>query len=262
MKNQFLTFFGEGTGFAFAVVAVGVAMLVFRSVLFLYVGRLARKAKQMSRVKSGCLKNIKKSYDKEMLLHGRVDNVDIFVEKEMSGISFMGMSLSFAERLNVQGMLLVTLIGFAGMTLGYMHQWSYEDLTALFFASLFMFITLLSAENLLRVDEEQDSIEILLIDYLENNLKCEMLSGERIQDRREREKLSFEQSKERRVQAEMLIEQMRGQEDMKELLQMIEEKLQGPSPDVAASVESSEYEEPEEAQAETVLLEVLNAFLG
>ena len=43
---------------------------------------------------------------------------------------------------------------------------------------------------------------------------------------------------------------------------MIEEKLQGPSPDVAASVESSEYEEPEEAQAETVLLEVLNAFLG
>ncbi len=260
MKEQFIVIFGEGAIFAAAAVIIGVVMLVFRSILFLYVGRVASKARKMNMVKGGYLKSIRKAYDKELLLHGRVDNVDIFVEKEMSNLYFGGMSLSFAERLNVQGMLIITLIGFTGVTLGYIRQWSYEDMTALLFASLFMFIVLLSAENLLRVDEELDNLEVRLIDYLENNLKCELLSGERIQDKREREKVSFEQSKERRVQAEMLIEQMRGQEDMKELLQMIEEKLQSPASAVA--VTSVEDEESEETQTEEVLLEVLNAFLG
>lgn len=192
--------FMEGTVFVIIMIVLGVLSLFIRGCFYLYINYLLEASNNMGKVKKGFLRKVRKDYDKELLIHERVENVEIFVEKEMTKLTFGGMSAAFVRYLNIQGIMLVAILCFLGMIQGMVEDWSTETMSVLFVAALMIFAILVTAENLLRVDDKLVSLEIRLIDYLENDLKCELLMGDRLQG-------------------------LRGQEDMKQLLQLLEEKI-------------------------------------
>lgn len=207
METFWYDFFREGSLFAALILGIGVVMVLLRWTAFAYVLHVANGAAKMGKTRNRYLKAVKNAYDKEMLRHEQVDNVSVFVEREMSKLRFLGMSVSFVDRLNVQGMLLAVCSCFLGMVQGYYEEWDTQIMGLLLIVTLLTFVTLLSLENLLKLDEAENLIEVRMIDYLENNIKSGILMGERNLRKKERSLLLARQMEEHMAKMEMAAEQ-------------------------------------------------------
>lgn len=193
MEALWYDIFREGSIYAYIIIGIGLAMVLLRWTAFAYVAFVARAAKNMGRTKNRYLKTVRTAYDKEILRHEQVDNVSIFVERELSRLSYMGMSVPFVDRLNVQGILLVVCACFTGMVQGYYEQWETQTMGILLLFSLISFTLLLTQENLLSLNEQVDLLEIRVVDYLENSIKGDFLMGERNLQKKERSLLLAQQ---------------------------------------------------------------------
>lgn len=198
--------FRESSLYVLIIVGLGVTMILLRFLAFFYVLHIARAAGKMGKTKNRYLKSVRNAYDKELLRHEQVDNVSIFVEREMSRLHFLGMSVSFVDRLNVQGILLVVCTCAIGMVQGYYEEWDIQSMGLLVLFTLITFMILLTLENLLRIDDAENAIEIRIIDYLENNIKSDILMGERNQQKKERSLLLAKQMEEHMANMELAAE--------------------------------------------------------
>ena len=203
METIWMDFFRESSIYAVIVGGVGLAMVLLRWMAFGYVAHVAKAAGRMGRTKNRFLKRVKNAFDKELLRHEQVDNVAVFVEREMSGLSFLGMSVSFVDRLNIQGILLVVSSCFIGMVQGYYESWDIQTMGILLTFSMMVFILLLTLENLLSLDEQEDLLSVRITDYLENWIKGDILMGERNLQKKERSLLLARQMEARMAKKEM-----------------------------------------------------------
>ncbi len=229
--------FMESSIYAAVITGICLGMIVLRWLAFGYVAFVAKAAKNMGKTKNRYLKAVKNAYDKEILRHEQVDNVSVFVERELSDFKFMKMSISFVDRLNIQGILFVVCTCFAGMLKGYNAQWTPRIMGTLLLLTLIVFTVLLTQENLLSLVEQEDLLEIRLLDYLENNIKGDFLMGERNQQKKER--------------SLMLAQQMEARVEM--------------AADKQAPVEEDKAEQPQEGlnwEQENTFMEMLNEFFG
>lgn len=240
MEALWYDIFRESSLFVLIIVGLGAAMILLRFIAFFYVLHVAKAAGKMGRTKNRYLKSVRNAYDKEMLRHEQVDNVGIFVERELSRFGFLGMSVPFVDRLNVQGILLVVCTCFIGMVQGYYEEWDAQVMGLLVLFTLITFTILLTMENLLRLDDAENLIEIRMIDYLENNIKSDILMGERNLQKKERSLLLAKQMEEHMANLELAAER---------------QELSG-EPVVA------EGEQPLRWEQEEAFMQMLNEFFG
>lgn len=234
--------FRESSLFVLIIVGLGAAMLLLRFGAFFYVLHVVTAAGRMGKTKNRYLKSVRNAYDKEMLRHEQVDNVGIFVERELSRFGFLGMSVSFVDRLNVQSILLVVCTCFVGMAQGYYEEWDTQTMGLLLLFTLVTFMILITMENLLRLDDVEELLEIRIVDYFENNVKSDILMGERNQQKKERSLLLAKQMEEHMAKLEMAAEQQEPSDEAEA---------------VAAQGEPSLRWEQEEA-----FMQMLNEFFG
>lgn len=207
LETLWYDIFRESSLFVLIIVGLGALMLFLRFGAFFYVLHVARAAGKMGTTKNHYLKSVKNAYEKEMLRHEQVDNVGIFVERELSRLGYLGMSVSFVDRLNVQGILLVVCTCFVGMAQGYYEEWDAQTMGLLLSFTLITFMILITMENLLRLQDVEDLIEIRIVDYFENNVKSDILMGERNLQKKERSLLLAKQMEDRMAKLEMAAEQ-------------------------------------------------------
>lgn len=199
--------FRESSLFVLIIVGLGALMLLLRFGAFFYVLHVVKAAGKMGKTKNRYLKSVRNAYDKEILRHEQVDNVGIFVERELSRFRFLGMSVSFVDRLNVQGILLVVCTCFIGMVQGYYEEWDTQIMGMLLLFTLITFMLLITVENLLRLEDAEDLIEVRIVDYFENNVKSDVLMGERNLQKKERSLLLAKQMEDHMAKMEMAAEQ-------------------------------------------------------
>ncbi len=203
MEVLWYNFFGEGSYFAAWILGIGLVTMLLRFMAFVYVLHIAKESSRMGRTKNRYLKSVKNAYDRELLRHEQVDNVSVFVWRRLPEMQFLGMSISFVDRLNVQGLLLGACVCFFGMVQGYYEEWQSETMGLLLLIALSSSVILLSFENLLKLDEIENLIEIRMIDYFENDLKCDVLMGERNLQKKERSLLLARQMEQHMANMEM-----------------------------------------------------------
>ena len=186
LEQMWFDLWKEAQFYVLGIMAIGVMMLMIRVITSLYVANVAKAAGDMAKTKNRFIKSVRNAYEKEMLLHEQVDNVEIFVEKELSRLRFLGMSIDFVDRLNVQGILLVLCTCCFGLIDAFYGDWDTKVMGNLLCATIVVFAILVTQENLLRLIDGLDLIEVRIIDYLENSVKSDMLMGERNLRKKER----------------------------------------------------------------------------
>lgn len=186
LEQMWYDIWKEAQLYVLIIAGIGAMTLAIRMITSIYVANVAKAAGNMAKTKNRFIKSVRNAYDKEMLMHEQVDNVEIFVEKEISELRFLGMSITFVDRLNVQGILLILCTCCFGLIDAFYGDWDIRVMGNLLCATIVVFAILVTQENLLRLIDGLDLIEVRIIDYLENSVKSDMLMGERNLRKKER----------------------------------------------------------------------------
>ncbi|MDE7298421.1 MAG: hypothetical protein K2N94_06270 [Lachnospiraceae bacterium] len=149
------------------ICGVGIAL---RLLMSLHFGRLLRRTASMGDVYGGWALRVRKEYEECVRANGRLNSVDIFVDKCVGAKRMAGIMLSTWDRFCGQTLLLnAGVLVVAGVS-GIFYQVDKESVLFTFFIGIWLLIANMVVDNLVNFEEKAEQVKRNLKDYFENRI--------------------------------------------------------------------------------------------
>lgn len=161
----------------FLTVMVGIAALGMLDKLLvrrLYKG-LIKQSDHMNETKNKFLKQIRQKFENSYRLNFGVNNIAVFIEKQMNQYRFMGFTLRGINNFSGQTPGLVILMGILASLASYWYKLDFELVVVYTCAGIVLGIGCYLWDNLIDANGCRRVLLAQLGDYLENNLKNQLL---------------------------------------------------------------------------------------
>ena len=191
----------------------GVGVLL-RLLLSLHFGRLLRKTAAMDEVYGGWALRVRREYEECVRVKGKLNSVDIFVDKCVGAKRMAGIMLSTWDRFCGQALLLNAGVLLVTGISGIFYQVDKELVLFTFFIGIWLIIANLVVDNLSNFEEKEEQLKRNLKDYFENRIDCSeelLYAGEALEEEREPEEA--EEISADGTQAEQLAKAIRAMKD-------------------------------------------------
>lgn len=177
------------------------------------------------------LQNMKQEYAECCLNYGKVNNVDIFVDKHLGNCRYFGVRLSTWKKISGQVILMsVGLIVFT-IAVGFLYKQDAMRIMFEFFVGSWLILINLVVDNLTNMEEKEAQIRVNLMEFFENHPLVETLQEAPVEKEEMPEK-----------------EMMASGENTEEALKMEESSEKAPEENAVKAESRSEKEE--DAQTE------------
>lgn len=189
--------------------------VMLRLLLSLHFGRLLRKTAAMDEVYGGWALRVRREYEECVRVKGRLNSVDIFVDKCVGAKRMAGIMLSTWDRFCGQALLLNAGVLLVTGISGIFYQVDKELVLFTFFIGIWLIIANLVVDNLSNFEEKEEQLKRNLKDYFENRIDCSeelLYAGEAPEEEREPEDAAEEISADG-TQAEQLAKAIRAMKD-------------------------------------------------
>ncbi len=189
--------------------------VMLRLLLSLHFGRLLRKTAAMDEVYGGWALRVRREYEECVRVKGRLNSVDIFVDKCVGAKRMAGIMLSTWDRFCGQALLLNAGVLLVTGISGIFYQVDKELVLFTFFIGIWLIIANLVVDNLSNFEEKEEQLKRNLKDYFENRIDCSeelLYVGEAPEEEREPEDAAEEISADG-TQAEQLAKAIRAMKD-------------------------------------------------
>lgn len=149
----------------------GVGILL-KIILAGYFDRQVRLTRKMDGVKKKWLLGMRQDYEDCVDVHGRMNNVDIFVDKYIEGKKFMGIMLSTWDKIGGQAWILCAGLLVVAAVSGVFYQVDREAILFTFFIGTWTVIVDIVVDNIANLTEKKNQLKRNLKDYFENRALC------------------------------------------------------------------------------------------
>lgn len=136
--------------------------------------KLLVQTENFSAVKDRGLKQLKSRYESTYRLNGSVQNIPVFIEKQLGQLSAFGIRLRRLESLTLPLALLCFLMGMGSSLLVFLYNGSLQVMVTQFAAGVLAGIVLVAVECLLDTAAKKELLFIQVQDYLENSLEVQL----------------------------------------------------------------------------------------
>ncbi len=136
--------------------------------------KLLVQTENFSGVKDRGLKQLKSRYESTYRLNGGVQNIPVFIEKQLGQLGVFGIRLRRLESLTLPLALLCFLLGMGSSLLVFLYNGSLQVMVSQFAAGVLAGIVLVAVECLLDTAAKKELLFIQVQDYLENSLEVQL----------------------------------------------------------------------------------------
>lgn len=200
--------------FLYAMAGICGVGVMLRLLLSLHFGRLLRKTAAMDEVYGGWALRVRREYEECVRVKGKLNSVDIFVDKCVGAKRMAGIMLSTWDRFCGQALLLNAGVLLVTGISGIFYQVDKELVLFTFFIGIWLIIANLVVDNLSNFEEKEEQLKRNLKDYFENRIDCSeelLYAGEALEEEREPEEA--EEISADGTQAEQLAKAIRAMKD-------------------------------------------------
>ncbi len=155
--------------FLYLMAGVCGAGILLKLLLTSYYNRQLRQASNMNRAKKRWLLKMQQEYADCMDMHGKVNNVDIFVDKYVEGKKFMGIMLSTWDKIGGQAWVLCAGLLVMAAVSGIFYQVDREAILFTFFIGIWTVIVDIVVDNVANLVEKRKQLKRNLMDYFDNH---------------------------------------------------------------------------------------------
>ncbi len=162
------------------VCGAGAALKVMLSA---YYNRQLHWTQRMDKARKRWLVRMRQDYEDCMDENGRVNNVDIFVDKYIEGKKFMGILLSTWDKIGGQAWILCAGLLAVSAVSSVFYQVEREAVLFTFFIGTWTVIVDIVVDNIANLVEKKKQIKRNLVDYFENRMSLpeeDLLSEEEL----------------------------------------------------------------------------------
>lgn len=136
-----------------------------------------RSTEQMGKTGKKWLQNMKQEYAECCSSYGKVNNVDIFVDKHLGNCRYFGIRLSTWKKIGGQVILLaVGLIVFT-IAVGFVYKQDAMRIMFEFFVGSWMILINLVVDNLTNMEEKETQLRVNLMEFFENHPMLEDMAA-------------------------------------------------------------------------------------
>lgn len=155
--------------FLYLMAGVCGAAIVLKLLLANYYERQLRQTMKMDRARKKWLLAMRQEYEDCMDTHGRVNNVDVFVDKYVEGKKFMGIMLSTWDKIGGQAWVLCAGLLVVAAVSGIFYQVDREAILFTFFIGIWTVIVDIVVDNIANLAEKRKQLKRNLVDYFDNH---------------------------------------------------------------------------------------------
>lgn len=156
--------------FMYIIFGVGVVGVLSRLFLYNRLHRMAKNAESMGASNKKFLKVIKSNYEKGFLVAEEIQNTDAFVERYMGKYKILHIPVAIWEAFNIEAIIISVTTCIVGLAYEWNNGYDGTAMGALFLLTVLVCAFLISAENILRVENKKQQLSANITDYLENHL--------------------------------------------------------------------------------------------
>lgn len=154
--------------FLYLMAGICGAGILLKIILAGYFDRQVRRTRSMDGVKKKWLLGMCQDYEDCVGAHGRMNNVDIFVDKYIEGKKFMGIMLSTWDKISGQAWILCAGLLVVAAVSGIFYEVDREAILFTFFIGTWTVIVDIVVDNIANLDEKKNQLKRNLKDYFEN----------------------------------------------------------------------------------------------
>ncbi|MDE7325651.1 MAG: hypothetical protein K2N63_05130 [Lachnospiraceae bacterium] len=156
--------------FLYLMAGVCGAGAVLKVLLSAYYNRQLHWTQKMDKARKKWLVRMRQDYEDCMDENGRVNNVDIFVDKYIEGKKFMGILLSTWDKIGGQAWILCAGLLAVSAVSSVFYQVEREAVLFTFFIGTWTVIVDIVVDNIANLGEKKKQIKRNLVDYFENRM--------------------------------------------------------------------------------------------
>jgi len=130
--------------------------------------RLIKESGDMGNAKSKAICNIKKQFDKEYAKTKKINNVNMFVYKNMYAVRVMGLKINSWELMGVVNIMLCAVLGATAALLSYINSYDEQYIIMHVLCGFVMGFIIILCDLLFNMQNKMDHIHINICEYLEN----------------------------------------------------------------------------------------------
>lgn len=155
--------------FLYLMAGICGAGIVFKLLLTGYYNRQLYYSRNMGGARKKWLLKMRQDYAACMDMHGKVNNVDIFVDKYVEGKKFMGIMLSTWDKIGGQAWILCAGLLVMAAVSGVFYEVDREAILFTFFIGIWTVIVDIVVDNISNLAEKRKLLKRNLADYFENH---------------------------------------------------------------------------------------------
>lgn len=143
--------------------------ILLKLMLTSYYGKQLRQTLKMEGARKKWLVKMQQDFEECMDMHGKVNNVDIFVDKYVEGKKFMGIMLSTWDKIGGQAWILCAGLLVMAAVSGIFYQVDREAILFTCFIGIWTVIVDIVVDNIANLAEKRNQLKRNLKDYFNNH---------------------------------------------------------------------------------------------
>ncbi len=143
--------------------------ILLKLMLISYYGKQLRQTLKMEGARKKWLVRMQQDFEECIDMHGKVNNVDIFVDKYVEGKKFMGIMLSTWDKIGGQVWILCAGLLVMAAVSGIFYQVDREAILFTFFIGIWTVIVDIVVDNIANLAEKRNQLKRNLKDYFNNH---------------------------------------------------------------------------------------------
>lgn len=159
--------------FLYLMAGICGAGILLKIILAGYFDRQVRRTRKMDEAKKKWLLGMRQDYEECVEVHGRMNNVDIFVDKYIEGKKFMGIMLSTWDKIGGQAWILCAGLLVVAAVSGVFYEVDSEAILFTFFIGTWTVIVDIVVDNIANLTGKKNQLKRNLKDYFENRAAFE-----------------------------------------------------------------------------------------